>query len=123
MISMGLKKFIESNAMGLATIGKNGKPHNIAVAYVKVFDGKIVISNVHIKESIENLKYNDNVSLAIWNKEWEKACVGYEIIGKAKNYTEGKYFDYVRGLSDNDGYKIISAIVVKIIKIKKLLSS
>lgn len=35
MITPGLKKFIESNAMGLATVGKDGKPHNIAVAYVK----------------------------------------------------------------------------------------
>jgi len=35
MITLGLKKFIEANAMALATVGKNGKPHSIAVAYVK----------------------------------------------------------------------------------------
>ncbi len=122
MISPGLKKFIESNAIGLATVGKNGKPHNIAVAYVKVVEDKVVISNAHIKESIKNLKYNENVSLVIWNKEWEKACVGFELIGKAKNYTKGPWLKYVESLPDNKGYKIISVIVVKIIKIKKLLS-
>ena len=122
MISPGLKKFIESNAMGLATAGKSGKPHNIAVACVKVAEDKLIISNAHIKESIKNIKHNENVSLAIWNKEWEKACVGYEIIGKAKNYTSGKWFDFVRSLPDNKGYKIKSAIVIKITKIKKLLS-
>lgn len=90
MISTGLKKFIESNAMGLATVGKNRKPHNIAVACVKVVDGKLVISNSHIKESIKNIGHNNNVSLVVWNKEWEKACVGFEIVGKAKNYTSGK---------------------------------
>ncbi|OGZ34771.1 MAG: hypothetical protein A2V60_01420 [Candidatus Portnoybacteria bacterium RIFCSPHIGHO2_01_FULL_39_19] len=122
MISSGLKKFIETNVIGLATINENGKPHNIAVACVKVVEDRIVISNAHIKESVKNLKYNDNVSLVIWNKEWEKACVGYELAGKAKNYTEGKWFKYVSNLPDNKGYEIISAIVVKIEKIKKLLS-
>ena len=122
MISPGLKKFIESNAIGLATVGKARKPHNIAVAYVKVVDGKIVISNVHIKESIKNLKYSDDVSLVIWNKEWERACVGFELIGKAKNHTEGEWLEYVKNLPDNDGCKIISAIVITVKKIKKLLS-
>jgi pyridoxine/pyridoxamine 5'-phosphate oxidase len=122
MITLGLKKFIESNAMGLATVGKNGKPHNIAVACVKVVGGKLVVSNSHIKESIKNIKRNDNVALVVWNKEWEKASVGYEFVGKAKNYTEGKWFDFVCGLPDNKGYEIKSAIVVSITKIKKLLS-
>ncbi len=122
MISLGLQKFIESNAIGFATIGKNGKPHNIAVACVKVIEDKIIISNAHIKESVKNLKYNNNVSLVIWNKEWERACVGFELIGKAKSYTGGKWFEYVNSLPDNEGYKIISAIVVKITRIKKLLS-
>ena len=122
MISKGLKKLIESNAMGFATISKNGKPHNIAVACVKVVGDKIVISNSHIKESVRNLQFNDNVSLVVWNKEWEKACVGFELQGKAKNYTVGKWFDFVSKLPDNEGYKIISAIVVKTTKIKKLLS-
>jgi len=122
MISLGLKKLIESNAIGFATVGKNGKPHNIAVAYVKVVEGKIVISNSHIYESVKNLRHNNSVSLVVWNKEWEKACVGYELTGAAKNHTEGKWFKYVSNLSDNEGYKIISAIVIKVTKIKKLLS-
>jgi len=122
MISQGLKKFIESNAMGLATVGQNGKPHAIAVAYVKVVEGKLVISNSHIKESIKNIKRNENVALVVWNKNWEKACVGFEIRGKAKNYTSGKWFEFVRDMPDNEGYKIKSAIVVTVTKIKKLLS-
>ncbi len=122
MITPGLKKFIESNAMGLATIGKNGKPHNIAVACVKVVDGKLIISNSHIKESIKNIESNSNVALVVWNKEWEEASVGFELVGKAKNYMEGKWLDFVCGLPDNEGYKIKSAIVVSITKIKKLLS-
>jgi len=122
MITQGLKKFIEANAMGLATIGKSGKPHNIAVACVKVEKNNLIISNAHIKETIKNIKANENVSLVVWNKEWERACVGYEIIGKAKNYTEGKWLEYVKNLPDNKGYKIKSAIVAKVLIIKKLKS-
>ncbi|MCX6763524.1 MAG: pyridoxamine 5'-phosphate oxidase family protein [Candidatus Moranbacteria bacterium] len=122
MISPCIKKLIEANAMGLATIGKNGKPHNIAVACVKVEGDLVIISNTHIKESVKNIQQNKNVSLVVWNKEWEKACVGFELIGQAKNYTSGKWFDYVCRLRENKGYKLKSVIIVKITKIKKLLS-
>jgi predicted pyridoxine 5'-phosphate oxidase superfamily flavin-nucleotide-binding protein len=122
MISSALKKFIEANALGLATVSKTGKPHNIAVACVKVVEDKIIISNAHIKESVKNLEYNGNVSLVIWNPEWEKSCVGFELSGTAKNFTDGKWLEYVKKLPDNDGYDIKSAIVVSVKKIKRLLS-
>lgn len=122
MISDALKKFIEANALGLATVSKNGKPHNIAVACLKVVDGKIIISNSHIKESIKNLEANNHVSLVIWNPEWEKSCIGFELSGTAKNFSSGKWLEYVKSLPDNEGYDIKSAIVVSVKKIKKLLS-
>lgn len=122
MISPALKKFIEANALGFATISKAGKPHNIAVACVKVVEDKIIISNAHIKESVKNLEYNGNVSLVIWNPEWEKSCVGFELSGTAKNFTDGRWLEYVKKLPDNDGYDIKSAIVVSVKKIKRLLS-
>ena len=122
MISPALKKFIEANALGLATVSKTGKPHNIAVACVKVVEDKIIISNAHIKESVKNLEYNGNVSLVIWNPEWEKSCVGFELSGIAKNFTDGKWLEYVKKLPDNEDYDIKSAIVVSVKKIKKLLS-
>lgn len=122
LISQSLKKFIESSALGLATVSKSGKPHNIAIAYAKVINDQIIISNAHIKESIKNLENNNNISLVIWNSEWEKSCVGFELIGKAKNYTDGKWLKYVKALPDNEGYNIKSAIVVSVKKIKRLLS-
>lgn len=122
MISPGLKKLIEANAIGLASVGKNGKPHNIAVACVKVAENKVVITNTHIKETIKNLKHNNKVSLVVWNKEWERACVGFELVGKAESHTKGKWLEYVKNLPDNKGYKVVGAIVVKITKIKRLVS-
>ncbi len=122
VIDLALKNFIEKNAIGFATVNKDGMPHNIAVADVKVLKDNIIISNLHIKESIENLEFNSIVSLVVWNKNWEKSCVGFELIGIAKNYTNGKWLKFVENLPENRGCKVISAILVKIKKIKKLLS-
>lgn len=122
MITQGLKKLIEANAIGFSTVDKSGKPHSIAVAYVKVFGNKIVISNTHIKESVKNLKNNKNVALVVWNKEWEAACIGFELKGTAEHYESGKWFDFVKNMPENKGYDVKGAIVVSVKKIKKLLS-
>jgi pyridoxine/pyridoxamine 5'-phosphate oxidase len=122
MMQPGIKKLIEKNAMGLSTVDKDGNPHTIAVACCKVSGNKIIISNSHISESIKNIAKNDHVSLVVWNKEWENVCVGFEIKGKAKNFARGKWLNYVTKLTDNEGCIIKSAIVVDVIKIKKLLS-
>lgn len=117
-----IQKFIESNALGLATMDEQGQPHNIAVAYVKVKDERVVISNAHINQTIQNLAGNAKVALVVWNKEWETACVGFELIGTASNYTSGPWLDYVKGLPDNEGYEIASAIVVEVSEIRQLIS-
>lgn len=122
MITPGIKKLIEDNVLSFATVDGLGKPHSIAVACVKVINDKLIITNTHIKESIRNIEKNNNVALTVWNKEWETACVGFEIKGTAKNYENGKWLDFVKKLPDNEGYDVKSAIVVSIKKIKKLLS-
>ncbi|MCX6766415.1 MAG: pyridoxamine 5'-phosphate oxidase family protein [Candidatus Moranbacteria bacterium] len=121
-ITLGIKKLLEINAVGFSTVDKNNNPHSIAVASVKVFQNNIIISNINIKESIKNIEKNNNIAIVIWNKEWETARVGFELKGKAKNYTSGKWFDFVKKMPENEGYKVKSAIVVKIEKIKKLIS-
>lgn len=121
LISSSLKKFIESQVLALATVSRSGRPHNIAVAGVKVVDDKIIISNSHIKESIKNLKNNTGVSLVVWSPDWEKTSVGFEFIGTGRNYPAGKWLQYVKALPDNEGYDICSALVVKVKKIKRLL--
>jgi hypothetical protein len=121
-IALGIKKLLESNAIGFSTVDKNNKPHSIAVACVKVFGDNVVISNSHIKESTGNIKNNKNVALIVWNKEWEKACVGFELKGTAKNFTTGKWFEFVKNMPENESYNIKSAIVVSVNKIKKFIS-
>jgi len=122
MISLGIKKLIEMNVCGFSTVDKKGKPHSIAVACCKVFENKIIITNTHIKESLKNIKNNKNVSFVVWNKEWEKVCIGFELRGVAKNYESGKWLEYVKNMPDNEGYEVKSAVVVSVSKIKELKS-
>jgi predicted pyridoxine 5'-phosphate oxidase superfamily flavin-nucleotide-binding protein len=122
LIEPGIKKLIEANALAFCTVDQAGKPHAIAVAYCKVFDDRIIISNSHIEESIENIKSSPHVSLAVWNKEWEDACVGFELKGTAENQTEGQWLEFVKTMPENEGCDIKSAVVVTVSNIKKLLS-
>jgi predicted pyridoxine 5'-phosphate oxidase superfamily flavin-nucleotide-binding protein len=121
-INSGIKEMIEDNALGLATVNKNGNPHNIAVAYVKVVSkDEVLISDNYIKETLENLKSNRNVSLVVWAKDWKKNCIGYELIGEAEYFNSGKWIDFIKNIPINKGEPCKGAILVKINKIKSLI--
>ncbi len=122
VITPGIKKLIEANAAGLATVDKSGRPHAIAVACIKVVGGCLVITDTHIHETLKNLESNDNVALAVWNKEWEKSCVGFELKGRARYHKDGKWLRFVKNLPDNEGCDVKGAIVIKPAKIKMLKS-
>jgi hypothetical protein len=122
MINEGMKKIIEENALGFATIDKSGDPHNIAVGYVKVVSkNQLLISNNYLVETINNIKKNPNVSLVVWNKNWKEDCVGYELKGKAECFTAGKWYDMIKKIPINKGEPCKSAILITINKIKVLI--
>ncbi len=115
-----MKKLIEKNAMGLATVDENGDPHVIAIGDVEVVsDNQLLIGDVYMKETIKNLKHNNKVALVVWNKDWEENCFGYELIGDTQYFTEGEYFEKVKEI--HEGFSVKGAILVKVNKIKKLL--
>ena len=109
-------KIIEKNPVAIATCSKEGKPHVIAVAYVKVKDNKIVISDNYMRTTIENIKENPEISLASWNKKWE----GYRINGKVEYFETGEYYDFVKSIEENKEEPCKGAVVVTINEIKKL---
>lgn len=122
MINEGIKKMIEENALGLSTVDKFGNPHNIAVGYIQVISkNQLLISNNYINESIENIKSNPNVSLVVWNKDWKKNCVGYELKGIGEHFTSGKYVEIIKKLPINKGEPCKGAILITLNKIKPLV--
>jgi len=120
-ISSEIKKLIEKNALALTTIDKNNNPHCIAVGYPKVVSkNQIVLSVIHIVETIKNIERNNNVALAIWSRNWEEDCEGYELKGKAEHFTSGKWKEFVDNLPENKNEGVKGTILITVDKIKKL---
>ena len=116
-IDKKIKHIIESNPIAMATVDNSGNPNVIAVAEVKVVsDNQLIITDNFMKQTKKNLDLNNNVCLAVWNKDWE----GYKIIGEAKYSSKGKWFDYVKNIPANKNMPLKGAILITILKTIKL---
>lgn len=115
-----LKTKIEGNALSLATVSLDGTPHCIVVGFCKIVDGKIVITDNCMVETTKNIVRNPRVSIALYSRDWENDCWGFELRGKAEYFKEGGAVDFVRKLKENKDAYPKGAIVVTVDKIKKL---
>jgi predicted pyridoxine 5'-phosphate oxidase superfamily flavin-nucleotide-binding protein len=121
IINEGMKKMIEENAMGLATIGNDGKPHNITVGYAKVVsEDEILLTNNYLNETIENIRENNNIALVVWSKNWKEECIGYELKGTAQYFNEGRWIEFIKKIPINEGEPCKGALLIKINKVKAL---
>ena len=110
-----IKNLIEKNPLAFATVSNN-KPNVIGVACVKVVDkNKILITDNYMKSTIKNISLNNNVAIVVWDKNLN----GYKLIGRAKYYTSGKYFEFVKKMKENRGLPTKGAILINISKIIK----
>lgn len=120
-INEELKNLIEANPLGFASVDKDGNPHCIAVAYVKVVsENQILITDAHIIITVENIKNNPRVCLVVWNKDWQRDCYGYVLKGAAEHFTEGKWFNEVSKIAENEELEFKGAILVTIDKFKRI---
>lgn len=120
-IDKKLKKMIEENAVALSTIGEDGGPHCIAVAFVRVVaDNQLLITDNYMITTPGNLEKNNNVAIAVWNKNWEEDCVGYELKGEASYFTTGEWHEKIRQIPENEGEPCKGAILVTVSNIKRL---
>ena len=84
------KKLIDKQPIHIATVNKANNPNlSVASDVIVLDDDKILISVNEMTNTQNNIEYNENVVLTAFNKEW----VGIRLFGKAKYYTEGKYYD------------------------------
>jgi len=116
-INSEVKKLIEENPLALATVDEAGKPNVIGVAYVKVVSkNQILITDNYMKQTKENLEKNNNVCLAVWDKDWD----GYKLVGTAEYFTRGKWKEFVEKMPENKGLPAKGAILVTVSKLIKL---
>ena len=81
LISPEIKSLVESNPVAISTVMENGNPNVIGVAFVKVVNEKLIITDNFMNQTLKDIKHNNNVALIVWNNNLE----GYKFIGKA-NY-------------------------------------
>lgn len=97
------KSFQKGKELILSTSSKKGLPHANIVISLGVIDGKLLVSNCQMKQTIKNLEENKNI------------CIigGYlRIKGVVKILSSGKYFDLC--VRENKGHIVKSAILVQI---------
>lgn len=120
-INPEIKKLIEENALALATTDERGNPHCVAVGYLKVVsESQIILSAVCVVETIKNIERNNKVALAVWNRNWEEVCEGYELKGKAEYFTFGRWKEFVDNLPENKDENPKGAVLITVEEIKKL---
>jgi len=118
-INNEIKEIIENNPITIATI-KDLEVHLVIAAFAKIINNKILITNNYMKQTIKNVKENSNISISVYNKEWETNCKGYEIKGTANYFDSGKWIEKIKEIPENKGMPCNGAIVVEIKNIKKL---
>ena len=86
-------KDIASKAKGwaVATATKDGIPNVVPIGFGKVLsENQILLMDVFMKKTEENIKANPKVAASVWDMEGMK---GYQFKGDAKIETSGKVFD------------------------------
>ncbi|MGC9309819.1 MAG: pyridoxamine 5'-phosphate oxidase family protein [Candidatus Nanoarchaeia archaeon] len=111
-----IKNVIERNPVALATTDEGNNPYAIAVAYVKVREDNIIITDNYMKTTIKNIKANPNVCLVVWDNNWN----GYQIKGKAEYFDKGKWLEFVKTISENKDEPSKGAILIGVENIKQL---
>lgn len=116
-INFETKKLIEQNPLAFATVDNAGKPNVIGVAYAKVVSkNQILITDNHTKQTKENLKNNNNICLAVWDKKWQ----GVKLVGNAKYLASGKWKKLVEQMPENKGLLAKGAILITVSILIKL---
>ena len=73
------------------------EPHNVPVGFKEVSaDGKLVIANVFMKTTLENIKNNGKVAISVMGDR----MVAYTIKGSAEYVTEGELVEKYKVVAD-----------------------
>jgi len=87
------KDLIDNKPIHIATVNKDNNPNLAVASDVRVLDSKTIIISVNeMNNTQNNVMYNPNVVITVFNEEW----VGLRIFGKAQFFDNGKYYDFCK---------------------------
>ncbi len=111
-------RFINENeVITFATSSLDGTPRNVYVCPSMISYDKIIISDVKMVKSCQNIKNNPKVFITSINKDYSKWL---KISGIAKYEVDGEMFDNIYDLEMSRGYKPKAVIVVENIEIEEI---
>lgn len=84
------KELIDGKPMHIATVNKENNPNLAVASDVKIItENKIIISVNEMVHTQENITYNPNVVLTVFNEEYK----GLRLFGTAQFFIEGEYYE------------------------------
>ena len=111
MIAENVKKVFEENVWFISTC--SDEPNVVPVGFKGVTDdGKFTIGAILLETTLENIKKNGKVAIAVANPTTLEA---YQIKGTAEFATEGPVYDYYAKLSEDTfkgAYPLKCAVIV-----------
>ncbi len=96
------QKFKRGSEVVLVSATKSGKPNAIVVVSLGFLGNELVIADCQMKNTVRNVGTNPGVCV-----------VGspFKVVGSAKLFSSGKYFDFC--VKHSDGYDVKHAIVIR----------
>ncbi len=112
---------IENNEwIVFSTASDNKEPHAIVVIPSRVEKDKIILSNIQMKKSIENIKLNPKCFIDVYIKEQEDKQIKINGIGNI--YDSGVLFQEIKEFEETNNLpedlKVNSIIIIKISNIE-----
>lgn len=84
------KELIDGKPMHIATVNKENNPNLAVASDVKVItENQIIISVNEMVHTQENITYNPNVVLTVFNEEYK----GLRLFGTAQFFADGEYYE------------------------------
>ena len=120
---LNYKNLIDGKPIHIATVNSDNNPNLAVASDVRVIEeNKIIISVNEMVNTQNNIQYNPNVVLTVFNSEYK----GLRMFGTAEYYTNGEYFDFCKKTFFSNGEvtpfgatKPKGAIVITISNISK----
>lgn len=106
-----------------ATADENGMPRAIVIQPSRIETDRIIICNVQMNKTFENLKNNNKCFVNVFVPENDS--LQYKIEGIAEILNSGELFDEIKNFEENEnglleyGLSVKNVIVIKIINIEE----
>lgn len=116
-----IKNIKDAEKIVFSTSSKSGQPRSIWVIPSRVEQDRIILSNIQMNKTFENLKHNPKCFLNILTAE--QADLQYKIEGVAEIVNEGKLFTEIKQYEETENLppqlKVNAIIIVNIKSIEE----